>query len=71
MGVKDVACHKKRRLEVEGMTKSQYVYKTLYRFRAGNEAGDILAKTMLWLVFVPLSRRGTVRRLVLVFGCLL
>lgn len=39
MGIKDVAFHKKRGLEVEDMTKSQYVYKTLCRFRAGIEAG--------------------------------
>lgn len=39
MGVSDVAFHKKRGLEVEEMTKSQYVYKTLVRFRAGIEAG--------------------------------
>ena len=39
MGVSDVAFHKKRGLQVEDMTKSQYVYKTLCRFRAGIEAG--------------------------------
>ncbi|USE34089.1 transposase [Endozoicomonas sp. SCSIO W0465] len=39
MGISDVAFNKKRGLEVEEMTKSQYVYKTLFRFRAGIEAG--------------------------------
>ncbi|MGI2030542.1 transposase, partial [Endozoicomonas acroporae] len=39
MGISDVAFHKKRGLEVEEMAKSQYVYKTLFRFRAGIEAG--------------------------------
>lgn len=39
MGVKDVAFHKKRGLEVEAMAKSPYVYRTLCRFRAGIEAG--------------------------------
>lgn len=39
MGISDVAFHKKRGLKVEEMTKSQYVYKTLFRFRAGIEAG--------------------------------
>ena len=39
MGVKDAAFHKKRGLAVEDMTKSEYVYKTLCRFRAGIEAG--------------------------------
>ena len=39
LGVKDAAFHKKRGLEVEDMTKSQWVYKSLRRFRAGIEAG--------------------------------
>ncbi|MBO9484689.1 hypothetical protein J7439_25170 [Salinisphaera sp. G21_0] len=39
MGISDVAFNKKRGLEVEEMTKSQYVHKTLFRFRAGIEAG--------------------------------
>ena len=39
MGISDVAFNKKRGLEVEEMAKSQYVYKTLFRFRAGIEAG--------------------------------
>ncbi len=39
MDISDVAFHKKRGLEVEEMAKSQYVYKTLFRFRASIEAG--------------------------------
>ena len=39
LGVSDVAFHKKRGLEVKDMVKSQYVYRKLYCFRAGIEAG--------------------------------
>ena len=38
-GVKDVAFHKKRGLSIEGMVKSQWVYRKLRNFRAGIEAG--------------------------------
>ncbi|WED21122.1 ISNCY family transposase [Vibrio sp. JC009] len=37
MGVKDVAFNKKRGLKVEDMVKSDWVYKKLYKFRAGVE----------------------------------
>lgn len=37
MGVKDVAFNKKKGLKVEEMTKSQWVYKRLTKFRAGIE----------------------------------
>lgn len=37
MGVKDIAFHKKRGLKVEDMVKSNWVYKKLYKFRAGVE----------------------------------
>jgi len=38
MGVKDIAFNKKRGLKVEDMVKSEWVYKKLYKFRAGVEA---------------------------------
>ena len=37
MGVKDVAFHKRRGIKVEDMVKSNWVYKKLYKFRAGVE----------------------------------
>ena len=37
MGIKDVAFNKKRGLKVEDMVKSNWVYKKLFRFRAGVE----------------------------------
>ena len=37
MGVKDVAFHKRRGIKVEDMVKSDWVYKKLYKFRAGVE----------------------------------
>ena len=37
LGVKDVAFHKRRGLKVEDMVKSKWVYKKLYKFRAGIE----------------------------------
>jgi IS5 family transposase len=37
MGVTDVAFHKKRGLNVKDMVKSSWVYKKLYKFRAGVE----------------------------------
>ena len=39
LGVKDVAFHKKRGLNVSEMAKSSWVYKKLIRFRAGVEGG--------------------------------
>lgn len=39
LGVKDVAFHKKRGLEVEAMTQSKWVYRKLRNFRAGIESG--------------------------------
>lgn len=39
LGVEDVAFHKKGRLTVEAMVKSQWVYRKLRNFRAGIEAG--------------------------------
>ena len=53
MGVKDVAFHKKRGLEVEDMVKSQYVYRKLYRFRAGIEAGISWLKRCFGLSACP------------------
>ena len=53
MGVKDVAFHKKRGLEVEDMVKSQYVYQKLYRFRAGIEAGISWLKRCFGLSMCP------------------
>jgi transposase, IS5 family len=38
-GVRDVAFHKKRGLAVEDMVKSRWVYRRLWNFRAGIEAG--------------------------------
>lgn len=38
LGVKDVAFHKKRGLNIEDMVKSQWVYRQLKNFRAGIEA---------------------------------
>lgn len=38
-GVKDVAFHKKRGLDIEQMVKSTWVYRKLRNFRAGVEAG--------------------------------
>ena len=38
-GVKDVAFHKKRGLNLEAMVRSQWVYRKLRNFRAGIEAG--------------------------------
>ena len=55
MGVKDAAFHKKRGLEVEEMTKSAYVYKTLRRFRAGIEAGISWLKRCFGLSRCPNS----------------
>ena len=37
LGVKDVAFHKRRGIKVEDMVKSNWVYKKLYKFRAGVE----------------------------------
>ena len=37
LGVKDVAFHKRRGINVEDMVKSNWVYKKLYKFRAGVE----------------------------------
>jgi IS5 family transposase len=37
MGVTDVAFHKRRGIKVEDMVKSNWVYKKLYKFRAGVE----------------------------------
>ena len=37
LGVKDVAFHKRRGIKVEDMVKSNWVYKRLYKFRAGVE----------------------------------
>ena len=37
LGVKDVAFHKRRGIKVEDMVKSDWVYKKLYKFRAGVE----------------------------------
>ena len=53
MGVKDVAFHKKRGLEVEDMVKSRYVYRKLYRFRAGIEAGISWLKRCFGLSACP------------------
>lgn len=39
LGVTDVAFHKKGRLRIEDMVKSQWVYRRLRNFRAGIEAG--------------------------------
>ena len=55
MGVKDAAFHKKRGLEIEEMTKSAYVYKTLRRFRAGIEAGISWLKRCFGLSRCPNS----------------
>ena len=38
-GVRDMAFHKKRGLDVEDMVKSRWVYRKLRNFRAGIEAG--------------------------------
>lgn len=38
-GVRDVAFHKKRGLEIEDMVKSRWLYRKLRNFRAGIEAG--------------------------------
>jgi IS5 family transposase len=43
-GVKDVCFSKRRGMKVEEMAKSSYVYKKLWRFRAGIEAGISLLK---------------------------
>ena len=37
LGVKDIAFHKRRGIKVEDMVKSNWVYKKLYKFRAGVE----------------------------------
>jgi IS5 family transposase len=37
LGVKDVTFHKRRGIKVEDMVKSNWVYKKLYKFRAGVE----------------------------------
>ena len=71
MGVKDVAFHKKRGLEVEGMTKSQYVYKTLCRFRAGIEAGISWLKRCFGLSLCCYKGEERFDAWLLVFGCLL
>ncbi len=55
MGVKDAAFHKKRGLDIEEMTKSAYVYKTLRRFRAGIEAGISWLKRCFGLSRCPNS----------------
>lgn len=39
LGVRDMAFHKKAGIKVEAMTSSERVYRDLYRFRAGIEAG--------------------------------
>ena len=44
MGVNDVAFNKRRGLKVLDMVKSSWVYKKLYNFRAGIEAGISLLK---------------------------
>jgi len=43
-GVKDVCFSKRRGMKVEDMAKSTYVYKKLWRFRVGIEAGISLLK---------------------------
>ena len=53
LGVKDVAFHKKRGLEVEDMVRSQYVYQKLYCFRAGIEAGISWLKRCFGLSVCP------------------
>ena len=53
LGVNDVAFHKKRGLEVKDMIKSQYVYRKLYCFRAGIEAGISWLKRCFGLSVCP------------------
>ena len=53
LGVSDVAFHKKRGLKVEDMVKSPYVYRKLYCFRAGIEAGISWLKRCFGLSVCP------------------
>ena len=53
MGIKDVAFHKRRGLAVKDMVKSPYVYRKLYCFRAGIEAGISWLKRCFGLSMCP------------------
>ena len=51
-GIKDVAFHKKRGLEILDMAKSLWVYRKLRNFRARIEA-------MFWVIPLSLERFGS------------
>ncbi|CAH1073245.1 hypothetical protein [Candidatus Nitrotoga sp. 1052] len=55
LGIKEVGLPKKRGMNVEEMTGSEWIYKKLKLFRAGIE-GNIDAKTGVWFGLLRMER---------------